>query len=592
LQFNFSQQDITLSPVLILVAMMLSNVILILLLSRFLSNYGEQFSTPILNTDFSLKLTFSVLMVVIAFLLFVQYEIVTWWTQIFGQITVNLIPWPFHQFEPEKFEISYLILFTLIFIFIQPLWEELLFRRILIGNMLKQGFNHVYAILLSSLSFSLYLALYLLVEITINDLFWFILTNLTSGIALGAIFVFFGQIRHAFLVRSITNVFLLILTLSQIHFEFIPYREFILIISQLILLLGILIVFYKSLLLILDGNLSETLKDISRSIRTLTWPRESQLKSYWYASLFLMPIFPLGVNIFIDHTILYTDLLATILENGLSTIILVICAIILFYSFQADLSLIPINEIKTIILRFKLDAKNSISKKDVSVRSILGGIRARMVFILLLLGVISPFYILSVVSLTKVEIVIVFQTFINLSIFIAQNPCFTYQHIVTEIRSNVVFIGNSIETVDQLFLFSQSIGKWNFLPDTYMSTSADWIHGLLTVVFWFGIIILYIYLLRKSKQYPIKAALGAVLLIVMNFIWLLLAMGLGSISPEGRPSGIPSLEDMSLLVNFDIQIKNFLILPLGLLLFLMAAIIILIGGFKNRRKRQSTFTKS
>ncbi|MHA2157164.1 MAG: hypothetical protein ACXABU_17615, partial [Candidatus Hodarchaeales archaeon] len=193
--------------------------------------------------------------------------------------------------------------------------------------------------------------------------------------------------------------------------------------------------------------------------------------------------------------------------------------------------------------------------------------------------------------LTKIEIIKFFQALVDLSIFIAQNPFFTYQHVVTEIRSNVIFIGNYTETLDQLFLLQQSLGKWNFLPDTYMSTSADWIHGLLTVFLWFSIIILYVYLLRKSKEYPLKAALGAVVLIFMNFIWILLAMGLGSISPEGRPSGVPPLEDMSLLVNFDIQIKTFLILPLGLLLFLLAAIIISIQVFKKRRNQQPEAAK-
>ena len=72
---------------------------------------------------------------------------------------------------------------------------------------------------------------------------------------------------------------------------------------------------------------------------------------------------------------------------------------------------------------------------------------------------------------------------------------------------------------------------------------------------------------------------------VMNFFWILLAMGLGSIREGGEPSGMPSLEDMSLLVKFDIQIKEFLILPLGLLLFLIAAIIISIQVFFRRKNR-------
>ncbi|MHA1993371.1 MAG: hypothetical protein ACW97Z_02405 [Candidatus Hodarchaeales archaeon] len=95
-----------------------------------------------------------------------------------------------------------------------------------------------------------------------------------------------------------------------------------------------------------------------------------------------------------------------------------------------------------------------------------------------------------------------------------------------------------------------------------MSGSTDWIHGLLTVGIWFGIIILYAFLIKKRKNLSLKVALGAISLIVMNF----------------------------LLINFDIQIKEFLILPLGLLLFLLAALILVIQFFYRRRKQSRTTT--
>ncbi|MHA2109131.1 MAG: CPBP family intramembrane glutamic endopeptidase, partial [Candidatus Hodarchaeales archaeon] len=564
-QFSFSQQDIKLSPVLILLAVIVSNVFIILFLIRFFQIYLEQFSSPILDKNLPIKSIFSAIMVAIAFLLFVQYEIVSWWTQIFGQLVVDILPWPLHRFEPEKYEISYLIFVSLIFVLIQPLWEELIFRRILIGNLLKLGFNKVFAVLLSSVAVSLYMALYLLVEISLNDLLWSILSNLLCGMVLGAIFVFTGRIRYSFTARSITNVFLLLLFLSRIHFEFIPYKEVILAISQFILLLGLLIIFYESLQLILDGLFITKLKDVCKAVQILSWPRQHHLKSYWSVLILLIPMFPLGINVFIDHTVLYTDLLAVIIQNGLSIIILVASSLLIFYSVRADLSQTPDNEIKTLMLSFNWDIRKLFLKEQISFRpilkeqisfrsilkklisslrsilrgflskirnilllfrSILREIRAQIVFIILLLGVISPFYILSVVSLTKVEIIIVFQALVDLSIFIAQNPFFTYQHVVTEIRSNVIFIGNSTETLDQLFLLQQSIGKWNFLPDTYMSGSTDWIHGLLTVGIWFGIIILYAFLIKKRKNLSLKVALGAISLIVMNFLWILLALGL------------------------------------------------------------------
>ena len=585
LQNNFSQQNISLSNDIILLAVLLSNSVTILLMIRFLHVNEEQCSFPNFSEKVSSQSLLLIAFVLVAFLLFLKYEIVSWWVKIFGELSVDLIPWPFHVFDPEKYDISYLILFILIFLFIRPLWEELLFRRILAGSLLKQGFNHLYAVILSATAFSLYLGFYLLVEISINDLFWFVLANLSSGLILGAIFVYTGRIRYSYIVSSSTNVFLLLLFLSQNHFEFIPYRELILAISQLTLLIGLVIIFNTIIQKVLDGKLIIAIKEIGRSLQTISWPSESSLMQYWIVIGVFLPIFPLGVIVFVDHTILYTDLLALILENGVSLSVISISSFLIYFSIISKHRFLPNDQRKTVHIGVNWDSAKLSIRSKLSLKGIFRGIRSRFVFLILLFGVISPFYILSIASVTKIDVIIVFQALIDVSIFIAQNPFFTFQRVVTKIRSNVIFIGNSTEILNQFFLFQQSLGKWNFLPDTYMSSSADWIHGLLTVIIWLSIIILYGYLLKKSKQYPLKAALGAVILIIMNFFWILLAMGLGSIREGGEPSGMPSLEDMSLLVKFDIQIKEFLILPLGLLLFLIAAIIISIQVFFRRKNR-------
>ncbi|MHA1977558.1 MAG: CPBP family intramembrane glutamic endopeptidase [Candidatus Hodarchaeales archaeon] len=585
LQNNFSQQNISLSNDIILFAVLLSNSVAILIMIRFLHSNEEQFSFPNFSEKVSSQSLLLIVFVLVAFLLFLKYEIVSWWVRIFGELSVDLIPWPFHLFDPEKYDISYLIFFSLIFVLIQPLWEELLFRRILTGSLLKQGFNHLYAVILSATAFSLYLAFYLLVEVSINDLFWFLLANLTTGLILGTLFVYTGRIRYSYIVSSSTNVYLLLLFLSRNHFEFIPYRELILAISQLTLLIGLVIIFNDIIQKVLDGKLIIAIKEIGRSLQTISWPSESNLMQYWIVITVFLPIFPLGVIVFVDHTILYTDLLALILENGVSLLVILVSSFVIYYSIYSKHRFVPNDQRKTSYIGFNWDSTKLSIRNKFSLKIIFRGVRSRIVFILLLFGVISPFYILSITSITKIDVLIFLGALIDVSILIAQNPFFTFQRVVTKIRSNIIFIGNSTEILNQFFLFQQSLGKWNFLPDTYMSSSADWIHGLLTVIIWLSIIILYGYLLKKSKQYPLKAALGAVVLIIMNFFWILLAMGFGSISEGGEPSGMPSLEDMSLLVEFDIQIKEFLILPLGLLLFLIAAIIISIQVFLRRKNR-------
>ncbi len=583
IQFGFSSQIVSLSNELILFAVFLSNCLLIIFLIVFLHFNKRQFSSSLLLANKSAKSTLTIITVSIASLIFLKYELFSLWTKFIGEIKVDLFPWPFHLFEPEIHDISYLIFFTLIFVIIRPFWEELLFRRILAGSLLKQGFNQSYAVILSSVAYSSYFAIYMLVEQSMNDLIWFLFTSLIGGIILGVIYVNTERVWYSYIISSISNLFLLLLFLSLRHFEFTPYKEFIFAISLLVLLLGLLIIFSIITRKILEKDFVPTLKYHISSILTFSWPKEHHLKNYWMVLLVLLPVIPLGGVVFIDHTVLYTDLLALVLENGIYVLILLTFSIFLYYSIQTSLSIIPSRETDTLRLNLSLFRTNSVLKKKISFKSFLGGIRSRIIFIVLSAGIISPFYIISIASRTKVEIVILWQALVDISIVIAQNPFFTYQHVVTEIRSNIIFIGNKTEVIDNLFFFQQSQGKWNFLPDTYMSSNSDWMHGLFTVILWIGIISFYVYLLRKSGQYPLRSALGAVLLIIMNFVWILFAMGFGSMMDEGGPTGIPSLEDMSLIINFDISIEEFIILPIGLLLFLIGAILIFIQFLKRRK---------
>ncbi len=603
-QVNIFHQDFRFTEILILLTVLLSYSFSIILLVRFLQMSGETFSITNSYPKRSLQKIFAVILILIGFLIFVNYEIIYWWMGLYGETTYDLLPWPFPLFQPEGYEIPYLIFYSLFFVLIQPLFDELLFRRILLGRLLRRGFNPVYAVFLSTLAFSVSFFFYILVELTLNDLVWFILTKFAGGLILGGIFVWMGQIRYSTITSSIVNVSLLLLFLSENHFEFIPYRSLILSISQIIILIGFLLVFYVYFQTVLDGKMRKTIKDARIFLQTISWPRNDNIKQYWGSILILVPIFPLGGVVFVDHFILYSDHLAMVLEYCITLLFLGFISFFLYYSVRSSLSTIPENKIKTMRISLNLKRSREYSRKNSSLKSILRGImsyvtysflrifqeiKSHLIFLILLLGIISPFYILSIVSLTKVDIIIVLKVFIDTSVFIAQNPFFTFQRVVTKIRSNVVVIGSKTEIFNQLFIFQQAPGKWNFLPDTYMTSSADWIHGLLTVSVWFGIIFLYYFLLKRSRDYPIKAAIGAIILVVLNFFWILLAMGLGSISEEGEPSGMPSLQDMSLLVNLDIQIKEFLILPLGLSLFLLAAIVILLQALFKRRK-DSQFT--
>ncbi len=525
----------------------------------------------------------------VTFILVLKYEIVNIFTTFFGEIQANLIYWPNPIFKPSSYHISYLILFTLIFLILKPLWEEIIFRRILIATLMKRGFNQIFAIILSSLIFSFYLLIYILVEVSFSDLSWYLITSISSGLLLGSIYVKTERIKFSFLVSSLSNFFLLFIYLSVEHFEFIPYREIILLFSLVPVLFTILIISYYIIRKYLDQKISiSSLKENLNSNLLISWPKSLKMKNYLYTIFLILPIIPFGSIIFIDHTILFVDIWAKLIQNGLIIILLIL---ILFYSYSSihqQLGQYTDNETNLLTINLTtIKAKvKSINKE--SLNNFFRVFFSQIAISIIIIGILSPFYILSVSSLTKIEIIIIWQALVDVKITIAQNPFFTFQHIINEIRSNIVFIGNKTEEIYQFLPFQQSLGKWNFLPDTYMASEADWIHGLVTVVIWFIIIIFCIYIIQNGKKYPLKTILGVVLLVVLNFFWILLVLGLGSISEQGGPSTIPSLNQTSLLLQFNISVKEFMILPIGLIFLLIGAILIAIQYLyrKNRLERR------
>ena len=89
LQNNFSQQNISLSNDIILLAVLLSNSVTILLMIRFLHVNEEQCSFPNFSEKVSSQSLLLIAFVLVAFLLFLKYEIVSWWVKIFGELSVD-----------------------------------------------------------------------------------------------------------------------------------------------------------------------------------------------------------------------------------------------------------------------------------------------------------------------------------------------------------------------------------------------------------------------------------------------------------------------------------------------------------------------
>ncbi|UCE13988.1 MAG: hypothetical protein JSV04_02130, partial [Candidatus Heimdallarchaeota archaeon] len=306
------------------------------------------------------------------------------------------------------------------------------------------------------------------------------------------------------------------------------------------------------------------------------------------ASAIFLPLIPFGLVLFIDHTIVYSDyggsLVRATLKSGLLAIITFYCGMqilnkkTLFENYPD-----PNSSLKQILHGIYQKIRLDYSLKEVPQSFI-----RHFGLVLLIIGVITPFFIFSIDLTVSASVVLFFSGQSDVELTLAQNTFLSFTQIITVTFIPVLwFFGYQRTDTEFFYLFKHTNGQWYFLPDTFMAHPGDWLHGLLTVGSWLLFIFLYFYAIYEYlHNREIISGVSVIGVIVTEILWLLFTLGLGSIPAEGEAPPSPLNQTVFQFVEMDFTLNSFLFLPVGLILFLLAAIILLISGIRQRRREK------
>ena len=220
-----------------LLAIMISNLMFIFFLTKY-----NPFNIRMMKTETSrLKLGVQTLLLVI--LLISLSEILLQFLDDlldFVNISSDLIsPYDNYFIDP-----SVTALFTILVIFVGPLFEELIFRHHFISILSSNNESQIPVLVMNGLIFSF---THLPADLQYGSL-RFTIEHLTIvfllGIALGIIYLRFGLIFAVFF-HSLWNIFSLMAQLSLTHTQLEPLLNLILLIGNLFLIIAPIVVFYK-----------------------------------------------------------------------------------------------------------------------------------------------------------------------------------------------------------------------------------------------------------------------------------------------------------------------------------------------------------
>lgn len=302
-------------------------------------------------------------------------------------------------------------------------------------------------------------------------------------------------------------------------------------------------------------------------------------------SVILLPLIPFGLVLFIDHTVIYSDyggsLVRTVIKSGFLGIIAFYCGI----QLQKDQSLYEIYPEPNSSLKLILHGIYQKIRLDFSVKEVPRSIVRHFGLLLLIIGAITPFFIFSIDATMYASVAVLFSGKSNIEVTFAQSAFLSFTQIITVTFIPIIWFLN-LRTYDELFYFLKHInGQWYFLPDTFMAHPGDWFHGLLTVGTWLLFLLLYFYTIYEYLQNrKIIAGVSVIGAIVAEILWLLFTLGLGSIPAEGKSSPSPINQTLSQFVEMDFKLNSFFFLPVGLILFLLVALIFLISGIRQKRR--------
>ncbi|MFX1515182.1 MAG: type II CAAX prenyl endopeptidase Rce1 family protein [Promethearchaeota archaeon] len=506
---------------------------------------------------------------------------------------------PFFKVWPEiilsKILVEYMgyqIILLLALLIVIPIFEELLFRKVVITALLMKKMRYGWILIISSLCYAVYPFISNLVMYSEEQALWDFVIRLFSGIILSIIFIQTRKVKYTYLPRLLTNILIYIQFLTMFHPLFYPMRELYSLMLLITTSVGIIVLFY----LIFDGIATYRSK-----LSIPTWLdsfldfqiSEDILKPLLFSIIFILPIIPFGLILFIDHLVLYTDLGGILIKTIIKSFFLGLAILICGYQIKTNNELFKAFSEPTISFTLMLKEKYRDLKENYAqmIRITPKVIFRHIGVIFLVLGAICPLFLFSMAAtiFTRIQYV---GTIVEVDMYLntGQGPFFSFSRV--EMRSwspMIPIIPIPRQTEEMFYFLKHTNGQWNFLPDTFMAHPGDWIHGLMTVSTWFLILgLLSFVVIEYRRNRRITAGIGVFGILGAELLWYLFTMGLGSI-PSGEEPPPPSTnQTMSQFLQMDFELTNFLILPLGLILFLIAATIILASGIWRHYKEKNS----
>lgn len=485
---------------------------------------------------------------------------------------------------------GYQFFLILLLLVVMPIFEELLYRKAVIQALLKKRIKFGWILVISSLIYAISPFISNLVMYSEEQAIWDFTIRIFSGLILAITFIKTQKVKYPIFLRFLVNCVIYIQFLTMFHPVLSPFKELYPVSLLILTSIGIIIFFY----ILFDG--------ITTFWSTSSFPpwldslldfrfSEDVLKPLFSSILFILPLVPFGLIIFIDHTILYGDFEGTLIKTIIKSFFLGILVLVCGIQIITNQLLYEASSEPNASLLLLLKAKYSDIRENYQdiIKKIPRGIIRNFGIIILVLGVLTPIFFFSMGATiftgvpglgTIIEV--------NMNMRSGQNPFWSYSRVEVSSRSPWFWMIPIQRTTEEMFYFlKHTNGLWYFLPDTFMSQPGDWIHGLMTVGTWFLILILLYFTIHEYKRnHKIIAGFAVIGVIGTELLWYLFTMGIGSIPSGGGPPPVSTNQTLSQLIQMDFELSEFLILPLGLIIFLVAAFTFLFSGIRHHLKEK------
>ncbi|MFX0015343.1 MAG: lysostaphin resistance A-like protein [Promethearchaeota archaeon] len=487
--------------------------------------------------------------------------------------------------------IDYQLLLILLLFVIIPVFEELLYRKMIIQALLIKRLKAGWIIIISSMVYAISPFFINLVVYSEEQATFDLLIQLLGGVILAIVFLKTQKIRYPVLLKILVNLTIYFDYLTMFHPLISQLREFYNISIFVIISVGIFLLFF----IVIDGIVtiwsSSSLPSWLVPLADFKFYKNIHFKSIVFNILIFLPLIPFGGILFIDHTILFNDFGGSLVRIGLKSILLWVVIFMSGMQIYLNHSLFeaypePNGTIKQFIKDYYPKVLNNYPNK---IRDIPRTFRQHFGIIILFLGVISPIIFMEMSATVFTNVPVFGNIFeVNMDMKFGQNPFLSYSRTSISSRIKWLPIPDIYRTSEEMFyILKHTNGQWYFLPDTFMSGDSDWFHGLITVGTWFlFLFLLYFTVHCYFQRRKVLAGILVIATVATELLWYLFTAGLGSVTMETGPPPPSTNQTISDFIKMDFEMNHFVFLPLGIFILFLAAIVFLLSGFINNRQEK------